>query len=92
LRQCFADSMLLAQVEHRGRNCSHSLISSNESQAVIEYKCAGSEFGRSKITVITPRSLKIETQGISENFPFGYTLQARRLGDCGGEQASTPAH
>ncbi len=91
LRECVADSMLLAQVEHRGQKCSRTVISDGESQAVIEYKCAGGGFGRSKITVITPRALSIETQGISDNFPFGYRLEAHRLGDCGG-QASNPAH
>ena len=92
LRQCVADPMLLAQVEHRGKKCSSTVISDNESQTVIEYKCAGGGFGRSKMTVVTPRSLTIETQGISDNFPFGYRLQAHRLGDCGGGPASNPAH
>jgi|SRR4051812_1848480 hypothetical protein len=91
LRQCVADSMLLAQVEHRGKNCSRTVITDGESQTVIEYKCAGGGFGRSKISVITPRALTIETQGISDNFPFGYRLEAHRIGDCGG-QAGIPAH
>ena len=92
LRECIVEPMVLAQVEHRGQNCSRTLISDGESQTVIEYKCAGGGFGRSKITMITPRALTIETQGISDNFPFGYTLQAHRIGDCGGGQASNPAH
>ena len=65
------------------------MISDGESQAVIEYNCSGGGFGRSKITVITPRSLSIETQGISDNFPFGYKVAGaspRRLRRRPGEQ------
>ena len=32
--------------------------------------------------MLTPRSLRIETQGISDSLPFNYVLQARRVGDC----------
>jgi len=92
LHQCVADSMVLAQVEHRGKKCTSTVISDRETQTVIEYKCAAGGFGRSKITVITPRSLTIETQGISDDFPFGYTFQAHRIGDCGGGQSGNPAH
>src|SRR4051794_13991196 len=65
LHQCFADPMVLAQIEHRTQNCTRTVISGNETQAVIEYKCSGGGFGRSKLTMVTPRSLSIETQGIS---------------------------
>jgi hypothetical protein len=34
------------------------------------------------MTVITPRSIRIETQGISGDLPFNYVLQARRIGEC----------
>ena len=68
------------------------MIKDSETKTVIEYKCAGGGFGRSSITMITPRSLRIETQGISDNFPFGYVAQAHRIGDCAGGQASNPTH
>jgi len=34
------------------------------------------------MTLITPRSLRIDTQGISDNLPFHYQLYARRVSDC----------
>ena len=58
---------------------------------VIQYSCPGGGFGRSTLTMITPRSLRIETQGISDNLPFNYVLQARRVGDCPA-RASASAH
>jgi hypothetical protein len=38
--------------------------------------------------LITPRSIRIETQGISGDLPFNYVLQARRVGDCANRQAA----
>lgn len=92
IRQCVGDIAALAQFEHRGRNCSRRVISSDQSSTVIEYRCAGAGFGHSKINVITPRNLRIETQGISDNLPFGYVLQARRIGDCPRKTASAAVH
>ena len=81
-RECVADVLALAQFEHRAKSCRRNVVGDGPSSAVITYTCAGSEFGRTKMTVITPRSLRIETQGISDNLPFAYVLQARRVGDC----------
>ena len=85
-RQCVADTAALAALEHRGQSCKQVVISDTPSSAVIEYTCAnGGGFGRTKVTLLTPRSLRIETQGISAKFPFNYVVQARRIGEC-------PAH
>jgi hypothetical protein len=92
IRQCISDLSVLAQFEHRGRNCSSRVISSSASSTVIEYRCGGAGFGRSKIDVITPRNLRVDTQGISNNLPFGYVLQARRVGDCPAKTSSASAH
>ena len=82
VRECVGNIAVLAQYEHRRQSCGHQLISSSGSSAVYEYRCTGEGFGRSKVTVITPRSLRIETQGISGGMPFNYVLQARRVSDC----------
>ena len=84
-RQCLANTAALARLEHRGLNCSESVISQTETTTVIHYTCANGGYGQTKVTLLTPRALRIETQGISANAPFNYKIQARRLGDC-------PAH
>lgn len=84
-RQCVADTAALAALEHRGQSCKQVVVSDTPSSSVIEYRCANGGFGRTKVTLLTPRSLRIETQGISAQFPFNYVVQARRIGDC-------PAH
>jgi hypothetical protein len=91
IRQCFADILTLAQFEHRTRNCSRTVLSDNGSSAVINYRCGPANFGQSQVDVITPRSLRIATQGISDQLPFNYVIQARRVGDCD-ENASSPRH
>lgn len=82
VRQCVADTAVLARIEHRGRNCTQLMIEDNPTTAVIHYTCPRGGFGRSEMTLITPRSLRIHTQGISNNLPFNFVAQARRVGSC----------
>ncbi len=82
IRQCIAEMLMLAQFEHRTRICTRSIVSDHANRTVVNYSCGPSDFGQSQIDVITPRSLRISTQGISDLLPFNYVLQARRIGDC----------
>ncbi len=81
-RQCVGDTAVLARVEHRGQSCTQVVIRDSPTWTEIHYTCTAGGFGRSRLTVLTPRSLRIETQGISAKAPFNYTVQARRVGDC----------
>jgi hypothetical protein len=81
-RECVADTAVLARYEHRSRSCTMKVISDSAISSVVEYSCGAAGFGHTKVDVITPRSLRIETQGVSDNLPFSYKLQARRVGDC----------
>jgi hypothetical protein len=89
VRQCVGDVLSLAQYEHRSRTCSRSVVSEKGSSTVITYSCGPSDFGQSQIDVITPRSLRISTQGISDQLPFNYVIQAHRVGDC--EKSAAPS-
>jgi hypothetical protein len=91
VRLCVADTAVLAQFEHRGRTCTRVVISDTPAATVIHYTCTGGGFGRSKLTMVTPRSLRIETQGIADDLPFNYVIQARRVSECGAHQ-SAAAH
>ena len=79
---CIADPVLLAQYEHLKSRCSRDVIRDLRGRAEIIYSCAGGGFGQSKVEQITPRSLRIETQGSSGGYPFNYVLHARRAADC----------
>ncbi len=81
-KSCVPQASVLAQWEHRKAQCTRVVISSTATEAIIHYTCPAGDFGHSKMKVITPRTLRIETQGISGGFPFNYVLHARRVGDC----------
>lgn len=82
VRQCVLEIAALARFEHRASACSARVLKDAGSSTAIDYSCGGAGFGHSQIDVITPRSLRISTQGISGGLPFNYVLQARRLDDC----------
>ncbi len=81
-RICVASPELLANFEHRQQRCTRKVVSDSGTETLISYNCAGGGFGQSKMTLITPRTLRIDTQGISDNLPFHYQLHARRVGNC----------
>jgi hypothetical protein len=81
-RMCVRDVASLAQIEQRGAQCTRVVIRDLPTKAEIHYTCTGGGFGQSKIELITPRSLRIETQGIAASAPFHYVFQARRVGEC----------
>lgn len=83
-RLCVANPASLAHFEQRGAACRREILRQSGSSATIHYTCRGGGFGQSTITVLTPRSLRVETQGIAANAPFNYTFQARRVGNCAG--------
>jgi hypothetical protein len=70
------------QLEHRGRPCSHLLVSQDERSATVHYTCPASGYGHTVLKLETPRLAQIDTQGIVEGSPFSYRLQARRIGAC----------
>jgi hypothetical protein len=91
IRQCVSDLMILTQFEHRAHHCTSTVISDHGNSTIVQYTCGGAGFGRTQIDVLTPRSLRISTQGISDGLPFNYVMQARRIGDCT-KSASSSRH
>ena len=81
-KSCVPQASVLAQWEHRKAQCTRVVVSATATEAIIHYTCPMGDFGHSKMKVITPRTLRIETQGISGGFPFNYVLHARRVGEC----------
>ena len=82
VRQCLSEITMLARFEHRAKACNAKVLKDGATMTAIDYSCGGAGFGHSQIDVITPRSLRISTQGISDGLPFNYVLQARRVDDC----------
>ncbi len=81
-RVCLPDPSLLMQWEHRARHCTRTIVTSSPYRAELQYSCSGGGFGTSRVQVLTPRSIKIHSQGIADGLPFALILHARRVGDC----------
>ncbi len=81
-RVCLPDPATLTQWEHRGKPCTRTVLNSSVDRADVHYQCPGGGFGTTRVQVLTPRSVKVDTQGIASGQPFGYTVHARRVGDC----------
>ena len=81
-RLCLAEPVVLGQWEHRNARCTRTIVSDEGTKAVITYTCADGGFGRSEMTLLTPRTIRVATQGISAGGPFNYVLHARRAGNC----------
>lgn len=81
-RHCLADPAILTQWEHRKAQCTRVVLNGTSDRSDVQYTCPAGGFGTSKVQVLTPRSVRIESQGISGGLPFGYTIHARRVGEC----------
>ena len=73
---------LLATYAHAGDRCSRTILVNTPRRLLVSLECGPGEFGRSEITVTTPRSLKLETQGFRRGEPYDFTVYARRVGEC----------
>lgn len=81
-RVCLRQVIDLATIAHPGERCSRTILSDRPGALLVDLACPRGEFARSEITVTTPRSLKLDTQGIHGGEPFALTLFARRVGEC----------
>ena len=79
---CLPDPAMLMQWEHRGKPCTRTIVTSSIDRAEVNYACIGGGFGTSRVEVLTPRSIKVNTQGIADGLPFAYAVHARRIGAC----------
>ena len=80
---CMTDPYALIQLRHRTNACGRLVIANEKSTATIHYSCPGAGWGRTTIRAETPRLAQIDTQGIADNEPFAFTVEARRIGPCG---------
>ena len=79
---CVADPTALVQLRHPGMTCKRFIIADQPHMAVIQYSCRGSGYGRTMVSVETPRLVKLTTQGAGKAGPFDETFEARRTGAC----------
>lgn len=81
-RVCLTDMVLLATYAHAGDRCERTMLVDQPGQLIMHLDCGEGDFGRSRLSVTTPRSLKLESQGVHKGEPYNLTLYARRVGEC----------
>ena len=79
---CIADPGILTQIQHRASPCSRLVIGSDTNSVTVHYTCPAGGFGRTTVRVNSPRSARLETQGIDRGRPFEYRNDLRRIGRC----------
>lgn len=80
---CVRDPRVLLQLGHADTaQCSRFVVSQSPRELTIHYTCPGAGHGRTTIGLVTPRSIKLETQGIAGGLPFQHVYAARRTGGC----------
>jgi hypothetical protein len=84
---CIDDAYDLIQVRHPNAACSRFLLNNDAQTATVHYTCTGAGYGRTTIRVETSELVRVESQGLFNQSPFQMTLEARRIGKCGSEQA-----
>ena len=88
VKQCVANPVELAFVEHQTAGCTHLVLGDAGDLLRLSYTCKGGGFGQATIKTLTPRSLRVEVQGISGGAPYGFVMQAHRIDDCPVKPAS----
>lgn len=81
-RLCLRDMAELAEAGVPGERCRRTIVTDRPDLLVLSLSCTRGDFARSQISVVTPRSVKLETQGIHHGAPFNFALYARRISDC----------
>lgn len=89
VKQCVTNPVELAFVEHEAPGCTHTVLGDAGDLLRLSYQCKSGGFGQATIKTLTPRSLRVDVQGIAGGGPYAYVMQAHRVGDCtGGATAS----
>lgn len=79
---CVRNPARLLQIRHAGQNCPRRVLNEDGRSVTVRYECSGSGWGRTSVSVETPRLARINTQGIDNGMPFHSTFEARRTGAC----------
>jgi len=79
---CIADAAILLQMQHPGAACTRLVMADTPDSTTVNYTCSSGGHGRTVVTITTPRSFDIDTQGIAGGAPFDLNYQGRRVGAC----------
>jgi hypothetical protein len=79
---CLGDASQLLQLRHGAAACKVTVLDNSPARTTVHYSCAGAGFGRTTLTVETPRLVHVDTQGVAEGEPFVLDYEGRNMGAC----------
>ena len=81
-RICLGDPGRLTQIQHNDVVCSRYVVRSSPTSVTVSYSCKGQGQGLTTIRKESGRLIQIQSQGIRNNSPFSFSVEARRAGTC----------
>lgn len=81
-QMCVGDPARLTQIQHGDAPCSYYVVRSMPNSVTVSYTCKGQGQGLTTIRKETPKLIHIQSQGIRNNSPFSFAVEARRSSAC----------
>jgi hypothetical protein len=79
---CVVDPARLTQIQHGDTPCSRYVVRSTPTSVTVSYTCRGQGQGLTTIRKESGKLIQIQSQGIRNNSPFSFSVEARRAGTC----------
>ncbi|MEP7350356.1 MAG: hypothetical protein ABI668_10465 [Sphingorhabdus sp.] len=81
-RLCVGDPARLTQIQHGDAPCTRYVVRSTPTTVTVSYSCKGQGQGMTTIRKESGKLIHIQSQGIRNNSPFSFSVEARRAGAC----------
>jgi hypothetical protein len=79
---CVGDPSRLTQIQHGDASCTRYVVRSSPNSVTVSYTCRGQGQGLTTIRKESGKLIQIQSQGIKNNAPFSFSVEARRTGTC----------
>lgn len=79
---CVGDPVRLTQIQHGSAACDYYVVRSTPNAVTVSYSCSGQGQGLTTIRKESGKLIHIQSQGIRNNSPFSFAVEARRSSAC----------
>ncbi len=79
---CVVDPAVFLRMRLRAAECSRFVIDDSVDSLTVHYTCPGTGHVRTVLRADTPRSLRIDSEGMVNGMPFSDAMTVRRVGEC----------
>ena len=79
---CVGDRARFTQIQHGDSVCARYVTRTTSNTVTVSYSCRGQGQGLTTIRKESDKLIHIKSQGIRNNSPFSFSVEARRTGNC----------